>query len=289
MIDIIEISVSEIAIYAGYIPVSIQQEYIFNQNLVLVGVLQADIPSGVVVLERFGNEMSLVYQNLDDALKDTEYEEEVFLSVLAYVKQEKYRTFAMEYQKTLNRRLHNNCEVLGFSFTDLESGYFRFRLKDLDSDILKNGKGTNAVALKNVEQHKIDVIESRARESYELYVDTPISKDDYDADCSCLYLDKNVPKGMLLAKQVSDSEIVISMMYSDGTAMMAPLEMLQYLTDKACRKYSDETYCSVTAVDAKMVAFIRKVTGQEVEYRTRAVLDLSQSESYESELAKLLA
>ena len=289
MIDIIEISVNEIAIYAGYIPITIQQEYIFNKNLVLVGVLQADIPSGVVVLERFGNEMSLVYQNLDDALKDTEYEEEVFLSVLAYVKQERYQTFAMEYQKTLNRRLHDNCEVLGFGFTDLESGYFRFRIKDIDSDILKNGKGTNAVALKNVEQHKIDVIESRARESYELYVDTPISKDDYDADCSCLYLDKNVPKGMLLAKQVSDSEIVISMMYSDGTAMMAPLEMLQYLTNQVCQKYSDETYCSITAVDAKMVAFIRKVTGQEVEYRTRAVLDLSQSDSYESEIAKLLA
>ena len=50
MMDIIKISVSDIALYVKYIPRSIQQEYIFNEQILLMGVLQMDIPSGVVVL-----------------------------------------------------------------------------------------------------------------------------------------------------------------------------------------------------------------------------------------------
>ena len=273
MMDIIKISVSDIALYVKYIPRSIQQEYIFNEQILLMGVLQMDIPSGVVVLERSGNAVSMVYMNLADTVKDTEYEDAVFLEVLTYVREEGYQKFAVEYQRSLRPRLHEICEALAFDFEDLQSGYFRFRLKDLKNDILKKGSYGNVKALKDVKQHTIDAIAAKARDTYELYVDTPIYTADYDADCSCLYMDKNIPKGILLVKQ-SDSEIGVSMLYSDGTAMMAPLEMLQYMTDRIYQKYPEEMYCSVTALDDRMVAFVKKLTGLEAEYRTRAVLRL---------------
>lgn len=273
MIDLIKISADEMVSYVEYIPRSIQQEYIFNKQIFLLGVLQMDIPSGIVVLERSGNTLSVVYMNLADALRDTGYEEMVFLEVLEYARKEEYQNFAVEYQKSLQPRIHEVCEVLDFDFEKLESGYFRFRLKDLKNDILKKGSYGNVKALKDVKQHTIDAIVAKARDTYELYVDTPIYAADYDADCSCLYMDKNIPKGILLVKQ-SDSEIGVSMLYSDGTAMMAPLEMLQYMTDRIYQKYPEEMYCSVTALDDRMAAFVKKLTGLEAEYRTRAVLQL---------------
>lgn len=273
MIDLMKISVNGIASYVEYIPHSIQQEYIFNEKLLLLGVLQMDTPSGVVVLERSGKLISLIYMNLADGIKDTEYEEAVFLAVLEYARQEKYEQFAVEYQKSLKPQLHFICKALPFDLEDLESGYFRFRLKDLKSDILKKGKHANVKALNEVRQHTIDVITAKAKDAYELYVDAPIYAADYDADCSCLYLDKNVPKGILLAKE-RDGGLAVSMLYSDGTAMMAPLEMLQYMTDRIYQKYPEEMVCSVTALDDRMVAFVKKLTGLEAEYRTRAVMQL---------------
>lgn len=273
MIDLIKISVNEIASYVKYIPYSIQQEYIFNEKLLLLGVQQMDIPSGVVVLERSGNAVSMLYMQVSEEIKDTEYEQEVFITALTYAEQEGYQSFAVEYQKSLKPQLHHVCEVLGFDLEDLESGYFRFRLKDLKSDILKKGKHANVKALNEVRQHTIDVITAKAKDAYELYVDAPIYAADYDADCSCLYLDKNVPKGILLAKE-RDGGLAVSMLYSDGTAMMAPLEMLQYMTDRIYQKYPEEMVCSVTALDDRMVAFVKKLTGLEAEYRTRAVMQL---------------
>ena len=263
MIDLIKISVNEIALYMEYLPRSILQEYILNEHIVLLGVVELDIPSGIVVLEHSGSQVSMVYMNLADALKDTE--------------QEKYQSLAVEYQKSLKPELHKVCEALQFELEELESGYFRFRLKDLKNDILKKGNHDNVKALKEVKQHTIDAIAAKARDTYELYVDTPIYAADYDADCSCLYMDKNIPKGILLVKQ-SDSEIGVSMLYSDGTAMMAPLEMLQYMTDRIYQKYPEETYCTVTALDDRMVAFVKKLTGLEAEHRTRAVLQLENAE-----------
>lgn len=273
MIDLIKISVNEMDFYMRYIPNSIRQEYIFNEKLLLLGVLQMDTPSGVVVLERSGKLLSMLHMEVADYIKDTEYEQAVFLAVLAYAKQEKYEQFAVEYQKSLKPQLHHVCEALKFDLEDLENGYFRFRLKDLKSDILKQGKHGNVKALKEVKQHTIDVVAAKARDAYELYVDAPIYPADYDADCSCLYMDKNVPKGILLAKE-RDAGLAVSMLYSDGTAMMAPLEMLQYLTDRVYRKYPEEMYCFVTALDDKMVGFVKKLTGLEVEHRTRAVMQL---------------
>ena len=271
--DIIKISVSDIALYVKYIPRSIQQEYIFNDQILLMGVLQMDIPSGVVVLERSGNAVSMIYMNLADALKDTEYEAAVFLEVLAYAQEEGYQSFAVEYQKSLRPRLHEVCGALEFDFEDLRSGYFRFQLKDLRDDILKKGNCGKVKALKEVKQYTIDVMAAKAQDTYELYVDTPIYAADYDADCSCLYMDKNIPKGILLVKQWGP-EIGVSMLYSDGTAMMVPLEMLQYMTYRLYQKYPEEMYCSVTALDDRMVTFVKKLTGLEAEYRTRAVLRL---------------
>lgn len=277
MIDLIKISVNEIALYMEYLPHSILQEYILNEHIVLLGVVELDIPSGIVVLEHSGSQVSMVYMNLADALKDTEYETAVFLAVLAYAQQEKYQSLAVEYQKSLKPELHKVCEALQFELEELESGYFRFRLKDLKNDILKKGNHDNVKALKEVKQYTIDVVAAKARDSYELYVDTPIYAVEYDADCSCLYMDKNVPKGILLVKQ-HDSELGVSMLYSDGTAMMAPLEMLQYMTDRIYQKYPEETYCTVTALDDRMVAFVKKLTGLEAEHRTRAVLQLENAE-----------
>lgn len=278
MIDLIKISVNEIASYVKYIPYSIQQEYIFNEKLLLLGVQRMDIPSGVVVLERSGNSVSMLHMQVSEEIKDTEYEQEVFITVLTYAEQEGYQSFAVEYQRSLKPQLHKVCEVLHFDFEDLESGYFRFRLKDLKSDILKKGKHANVKALNEVRQHTIDVITAKARDAYELYVDAPIYAADYDADCSCLYMDKNVPKGILLAKE-RDGGLAVSMLYSDGTAMMAPLEMLQYMTDRIYQKYPEEMVCSVTALDDRMVAFVKKLTGLEAEYRTRAVLQLKEKQT----------
>lgn len=97
MIDLIKISADEMVSYVEYIPRSIQQEYIFNKQIFLLGVLQMDIPSGIVVLERSGNTLSVVYMNLADALRDTGYEEMVFLEVLEYARKEEYQKFAVEY------------------------------------------------------------------------------------------------------------------------------------------------------------------------------------------------
>lgn len=119
MIDLIKISADEMVSYVKYIPRSIQQEYIFNEQILLMGVLQMDIPSGVVVLEHSGNAVSMVYMNLADTVKDTEYEDAVFLEVLTYVREEGYQKFAVEYQRSLRPRLHEICEALAFDFEDL--------------------------------------------------------------------------------------------------------------------------------------------------------------------------
>lgn len=289
MIDIIELSVKSLPAFSKYIPNTLREEYVFNRNLFIMGIYSMDEPSGVVVLERKGSDATMLFYTVDEALEDEYYATGMMISLLYELKNKHYKTFSTTYQKSIFPALHSTLADFNCTFEDMENGYYRFVVKDMTSDLLRKGKTDRVISLANADQHKIDVLANSALEAYELYVDAPINKEDYEADCSCLYVDKNIPKGMLLIRQISEQELNVSMMYSDGTAMMAPIEMLQYLTAMVTEKYGEDTTVSITALDEKMVAFIKKVTGLEPELQTRATIKLDTIKSFDKDLARLLA
>jgi hypothetical protein len=270
MIEVLEIPVEDIDLYQQYIPLPLQMEYISNEQLFFEAIVQADIPCGAAVFQRLGEDVLMRYFCIDDVLRDTVYEDMALEALIFEMNDMGFQTFLVEYQRMLRPQLHRMLEEEGFTFTDTEGGYVKFRLKDIRQDTPLNGAYTNVISLREASGSQLKTVIHKAEMSYELYVDSPVRKEDYDMECSCLYVLQNEAKGILLLKKVSDAEVVVSMMYTDGTELMAPLAMLRFMTEQIRKKYSEDIICSITALDEKMEAFVKKVTGIPMEHRTLA-------------------
>ena len=92
----------------------------------------------------------------------------------------------------------------------------------------------------------------------------PLDINDYVGDCSVVYLEENVPKGLMILEKVNDRL------------------RIPYMLAHAIEKYDENMECSAVVIDFVLIQIIERLTGISCKYQQIAVKELDEIGENES-------
>lgn len=246
-------------------------EYAYSENMFAYGMIKDDVPCAVALLETEYNDVFInyFYVRSDDS-SDTYY----FINSIAYemsglgMERLVYNYLEDEFEQ---RRMAN----LGFLSIPGDGAVFEFSIKDLLLIKLLNTPSNNTIALKNIGGIELKALCSEISEKCMDIVEMPIRKEDYIADCSVVYMENNVPNGIMLLEKVNDT-LLIPYIYSTSSNPMAIVDMMRFMFTNAKAKFDENTICRAYVIDLLLVKIIEKITGIKGKYQQTAVRYLSE-------------
>lgn len=258
--------------YIELLPYEYLGIYEYAENTFMYGMSDEGIPCGIALLENENDDVIIHYLNTYGKNKHDMYS---FVNFIAYeLYQQGVERLIWKYLEDDDFDYKLMLANLGFVSTSDDIAVFEFSIKDLLSNDFLNTMSRDTVSLKDIGGFELKKFCAEITNEFKNIVEMPIKKELYVADCSAVYMEKNVPKGILLL-QMEEDILHIPYIYSGSSNPKAIIEMMRFMFSQAKKKYSEYTICKIYVVDPLLVRIVEKVTGITGKYQQIAVRNLN--------------
>lgn len=260
------------------LPLEVMTDYVMDEGMFAYGMYAGTELVGTVLLREEINEIVMFYLYMS---KEWETLAMYLIDNVAYDMYKK-GVKSLVYRFTDNQEsiASDVLENMGFTIRRNDMAMFKFSIKQLLNAPVLNGVAHNVITLQDVDNIRLRYLCSDIADAGEDIINMPLNVSDYVADCSAVYMEGDVAKGILLLIQDEGAGLRIPFIYSSSTNPMAIVEMMKFMLSKAKRRFDENEECRTYVVEPVLVKIIEKITGLSAIYQQSAILDLNVMQRY---------
>ncbi len=271
MESILRLKEENIEEFAMLIPYEYFKEYEESDDMFLYGMKEEKIPCAVALLETDAKDVVIRYLNIYGRNSSCMHR---FVNTIAYDM----------YKQGMNRLVWKYMEEeefdyslmlanLGFVSYPGDTAMFTFTIKQLwDAEIL-NKPFSNTVLLNDIGAMEIKRLCAEIITSCKDFIEMPIAVNDYIGDCSVIYAEDGIPKGMMLLEK-NNNRLHIPYIYCSSAKPTAIIDMMRNMLVNAGAKYGEDMVCTAAVVEPVLIQIIEKITGISCKYQQIAIKEL---------------
>lgn len=257
--------------FVKFIPPNYLEEYIYNDSMFFYGMKEDGICCGIAILEtEFEN---VIIRELNTYGKDRLYIYR-FVNAIAYdMSQQGMDRLVWKYIENDEFDYMSLLSNIGFVSYPGDSAMFTFSIKQLSDSEILNKPFSNVILLSEVGAVELKKLCTEIASNNKDLVEMPISMEKYIGDCSVIYNEEDIPKGMMLL-EMRDNRLYIPYIYCNSTKPTAIIDMMRCMLTNARKKYGDDMVCTAGVIDPVLIQIIEKITGIRCKYQQIAVKEL---------------
>lgn len=261
--------------YEPFLPVSVREAYLEDENLLLYGIDEDDTACGAMAVRVLKPEAELTWIFLAEDYRGRGIATSAVTDLSGLLRADDYAelytnlppgaqgaalsnlfsSFPLTYEE-------NDAAVVYTTVSELQ------KVKELDLP----PKGS--VSLKEVTGGALKKLEQAIRESNDDLVNFPIRREDYLEDLSAVYMDGKEPAGILLARKSPHRIITLSFIYTVSPNPEGVLDMMRFFLNGA-KNLPGMGYIRMNMVNPELLDYLSKRAHVEVQRSLRPVIDLS--------------
>jgi hypothetical protein len=180
-------------------------------------------------------------------------------------------------------------EQMGFQVIKSDIAVFHFEMKELSKMALMTAKSKNVIPLSDLDTVSLKKLSNEMLLQESEIIKFPIRKDDYIADCSAVFMEKNEPKAIMLLQRDENGELFIPYIYSQAKDPMAIVDMIRFMFRNANERFEEHETCVTYVVQPVLVKIIEKLTGVKGQYQYVAMRNFELTELAVSQVKKIFA
>lgn len=255
MTYVFKINDTELIEYIEMIPEAYLQHYRIGEPIVFYGLGYEDKVCGVVVLELSGNDVYVQYMNV---LNEYTIYLQDFIFSLKYELCASYDRMVWEFiEDSSMGKLLCGC---GFEVSNDDIAMFDFNIGILSDAKILNEASCDVISMADTDNIILKKFFEIISEAGKNFVDTPELGKEYLDECSAVYIEDNIPKGILLIKS-NEEELVIPYMFSSSKNPMAIVEMMRFTLHKIRVRFDEKTICKTYIIEPTLVSIVERLTG----------------------------
>ncbi len=292
MTQITEIDYSNARFYMPMFPSDVLDEVVEDERTLIFGIDCDGFASGTIAVHMLNPEAEIFWYYLDPAYRNMGIGRDsmsVLTEYLRYVYGIDY--VSMEMSGDSDARLSRLFDPALVTKEKLKRCRYESTVGWLRSAERIQGKSKNCIALKDVEDFKLQAFGKELRQAGMDYVYLPIDPAEYLGEASCVYMENGAPSAILLVKDV-DGELEISFLASLSKNPMAVIDLIRF-TREAFDRVDEDTKIYMNILDEKMAAFVKEIADiadddEGIKYNYRVTLPLFYLDEIRDEVNEIL-
>lgn len=285
--------------FSSFIPTMIKEEYQTNPALRFYGITTQEQDTqegshestdesglvitavGVVVIEEEGRQAELRYIYLEEGYRGRGIADR-YMDKLIYMLWEKgIQRFVAHYSPEEVPQLRKLLKKQGFKMETESIGTFRFMLGDLEKEEVLKGTASHVISLSDCRPDLLRGFCQEIADRGEDFIELPIQLDQYISECSAVYQEEGVPKGLLLLEMAGEKHVRIPYLVSYTREPLALLEMIRFLYDRGMKQLTEDTLCEFHTLDPALTVAVEKFLRISAMRQESAYLDMTRFDEYE--------
>ena len=269
----------EVTEYKEFIPEAYLNHYELGEPIVFYGLVYEDLICGIVVLELGGNEINVLYVNI---MKEyiTYFEE--YISLLKY-------ELCIIADRIIWEFIEDEvlAEILrksGFVISKGEKAVFKFSISSFANattlNTNYNSNSNNVISLGEIDNITIKKFFETIADAGKDLVETPRHGGEYIEECSVIYIENDVPTGILLIKGNQEEGLAIPYMYSASKNPMAIVEMMRFTLQQARKRYDKNIPCKTYIIEPKLVSIVERLVDVKGQFQYTGLCELNNIKTY---------
>lgn len=251
--------------YIKFIPRHFFIDYINNDNIFMYGIKEEGTECGIAVLEKSISDILIHYVYLEEDKSMLLF---TFINTIAFhMYRDGYERMVWKFLDDEEGNYRRKLDNMGFVVRQNEIAAFRFSIKQLSQVSILNAPYHNVISLKDADGLSLKKLCYEISENGKDIIDMPINKDDFITECSVVYMEKNIPKGMMLLQMDKDNTLRIPFIYSSSKQTTAIIDMMRFMFSEASKQFDENMICNAYVVEPVLVKIIEKITGIEGKYQ----------------------
>ncbi len=284
MEKLVPVTSDTITFFSPFIPELLKEEFLINKSLFFYGIVCKNTACGVIVLEKEAYNCQLRYIFVAESFRGLGIATRIFSKLLWKLYEEGYKTVKTRYCPKSSPELHHILRGRIVRKETLSTGAFSFTLKEIKNASLLNSKAPHVVSLNDVKVLDLKKFCQQIIDSGNDIIPMPIHKEDYQSECSAVYMENGIPTGILLLQETSNESVIIPFLYSASSKSTAVLEMICFLYQKGLTQFSENTKIEMYTIAGSLTALLEKLTGLKADYQIEVTLDFSSFRYYENQI-----
>ncbi len=266
---VFKISENDLAEYKDFIPEAYLKHYQLGESILFYGLGYEDSVCGAAVLELRGNEILVLYMNVMNEY--VEYLQDFILSLKYDLCTIADRMVWKFIEESSLWELLTQC---GFVVSKDDIAMFDFSISALSDIKILNEAAKNVIPLSGIDNVTLKKFFDDIAEAGEDIVEAPRIGQEYLDECSAIYIEKDVPEGIMLVKDNKSDGLVIPYMFSASNNPMAIVEMMRFALQQARTRFDDSTICKAYIIEPVLVSIVERLTGIKGKYQCRGTYQL---------------
>ena len=265
--------------FVELVPYEYLVEYEESDSMFFYGMWEDGETCGIALLDTEIKDVIIKYLNVYN--KDSSYIHR-FVNTIAY------DMYKLDMDRLVWKYIEDDefdyallLNNLGFVSYQGDNAVFTFTIKQLMNVEILNKPFSNTVLLSDIGTLQIKSLCAEIIGEYKDYIAMPLDINDYVGDCSVVYLEENVPKGLMILEKVND-RLRIPYIYCGSSNPMAIIDMMRTMLAHAKEKYDEDMECSAVVIDFVLIQIIERLTGISCKYQQIAVKELDEIGENES-------
>ncbi len=265
--------------YTEFLPPELVELYESSPSLLLYGLALDTTAAGASAVQLQGAEAVLSYLYIAPDCRRMGLCAQLLSNLGFDLWESGVRSLASYYVPGEHADFHRQMELWEASIQPSGGGAFRFTLGALAQNKSLAGESAGISPLSACRETELMRIGRRLKREGADLVPLPIQASDYEADCSCVYKKDGEIRALLLAKQEADA-LDIPLLFSDAGNPAVFLLLIRFALKKGRERFSDDTVCTLRAVDEAMTKLLEKLLGIPAEYEVCARILLTDYDNY---------
>ncbi len=262
---VIKLNDENIENYIKFIPREFFIDYINNDNMFIYGIKDEGVECGIAILEKNIMDILIHYVYLDENKSMLLY---TFINTIAfYMYREGYECMVWKFLDDDEGSYKRKIANMGFAVRQNEIAAFSFSIKQLSQVAILNAPYHNVISLKDTDGLTLKKLCLEIADKGKDIIEMPINKDNFIAECSVVYMEKNVPKGIMMLQKDDDNTLRIPFIYSSSKQTTAIIDMMRFMFATASKKIDENMICNAYVVEPVLVRIIEKLTGIKGRYQ----------------------
>ena len=275
---IIKLDEENIRDYIKYIPKQFVEDYMRNDRMVIYGIKDDMCELGIAILETDITEVLVRYVYIEERKSRLLHTFVNTISCHMYEQGfEKMRwKFIDDEEQSFRRKLVN----MGFVIHESDIAVFNFSIRELSEAQILKSPSRSVISLGDIDGLSLKKLCAEISENGKDIISMPIRKTDFIENCSVVYMEKNVPKGIMLLQKSEDNSLRIPFIYSSSKNTMAIIEMMRFMFAQAVKIFHEDTVCNAYIVEPVLVKIVERITGIKGKYQQVGVRDFHMAQYY---------